>query len=225
MAGTEVSNAQDDATQPSAQVTRASAVEFKRDLLTLLLSVFTGFGHIYRRSFIKGALLLSLFLVMANGWLLGRVLLSRPVLASWLLFLCPFMTVVIWLFGIIDGYRIGFRRDHVRLRGRRRELLQRSITAYLNNQLEESRRVLLRAIKYDYDWDDAFLLFHIGVIELRIYEQLKRQGDTRGANKKLRAARSAFGRYLSRDPEGAWRSEIVDEYQRYQIKLPRLFQR
>lgn len=193
---------------------------FWKNLLTLLLSVLTGAGHVYRRSYVKGALLLSVFLVAANGWFLGRVLLSRPELAAWLLWACPFLTVTIWVFGVIDAYRIGFRLNRSRFKRRRRELLQRSLRAYLTNQLEEARRVLLRAIKYDHDWDEPSLLVHLGVLELRLYEQLKAEGDRRGANLKFKAARRAFSQYLSRNPKGPWRKDICQECEKCDLKLP-----
>lgn len=200
---------------------RQARRQWRRDLKTLLLSIIPGLGHLGARHPLTGAALFSLFILFANMVVLGRILLGDPRLSDWLIRVFTPAAALVWIIGLAHAWRIGFGRDRPRLRERRRELLRGGVLAYLRDQLPLARRKLLRAIRYDYDWEDPALLFHLGVVELRLAQHADEEGNRRLAQAKRKAAARAFDRCLIRAPESPWASEILEECEQANIKAPR----
>jgi hypothetical protein len=180
-----------------------------------------GLGQVKMGYPLSGAILFCFFLFAINGIFLGRVLLIDPQVTQLLTWISLPLTISLWLFSVFHTFRISFGRDRPRLARRRQELLQRSLIAYLRNQLHEARRVLKRAIRYDYDWQDAPLLFHLGVLELRLAEQAIESGNEGEASRRKKLALKAFRRYINRDPKRLWGQEIFEECQKSGIPPPR----
>jgi hypothetical protein len=206
----------------AAETSQRQVIETRRrNLKALVLSVLPGLGQSRMGYPLAGSILFCLFLFAINGVFLGKVLLVDPKITRLLTLISTPLAILLWLFGVFHTWRISFGRNRPRLYQRRRELLQRSLTAYLKNQLHEARRVLKRAIRYDYDWDDAALLFHLGVIELRLADQALLSGDEGEATRRRRAAIKAFGRYINRDPKQTWKLEIFEECRKSGVNPPR----
>lgn len=193
----------------------------RRNLIAVLYSLVPGLGHAKMGYPLAGAILFCLSLFAINTIFLGKVLLIDPKATQMMIWIATPIAVLLWLFSVIHTLRISFWRNRPHLKKRRRELLQRSLTAYMKNQVHEARRILKRAIRYDYDWEEASLLFHLGVYELRLAEQAQHSGDEAEAKRRRKAARKAFQRYLYRDPKQTWKSEIIEECRRSGLNPPR----
>ena len=193
----------------------------RRNLIAVLYSLVPGLGHAKMGYPLAGAVLFCLSLFAINTIFLGKVLLIDPKATQLMIWIATPIAVLLWLFSVIHTLRISFWRNRPHLKKRRRELLQRSLTAYMKNQVHEARRILKRAIRYDYDWEEAALLFHLGVYELRLAEQAQHSGDEAEAKRRRKAARKAFQRYLYRDPKQTWKSEIIEECRRSGLNPPR----
>lgn len=193
----------------------------RRNLIAVLYSLVPGLGHTKMGYPLAGAILFCLSLLAINTIFLGKVLLIDPKATQLMIWIATPIAVLLWLFSVIHTLRISFWRNRPHLKKRRRELLQRSLTAYMKNQVHEARRILKRAIRYDYDWEEASLLFHLGVYELRLAEQAQHSGDEGEAKRRRKAARKAFQRYLYRDPKQTWKSEIIEECRRSGLNPPR----
>lgn len=193
----------------------------RRNILAVIYSFVPGLGHAKMGYPLAGAILFCLSLLALNSIFLGKVLLIDPKVTKLMIWISTPLAVLLWLFSIFHTLRISFWRNRPHLKQRRRELLQRSLTAYLKNQVHEARRILKRAIRYDYDWEEASLLFHLGIFELRLAEQAQYSGDEVEATRRRKAARKAFQRYLHRDPKQTWKSEIIEECRRSGLAPPR----
>jgi hypothetical protein len=196
---------------------------FRRNLRAAIASVIPGLGHASLGYHLSGAIIASLFLVAINGAFLGMVLQSMPELVTQLRAAAPGLALAIWIVSIADSWRISFGRDRARLTRRRRELLQRGLRAYLCDRFDDARRNLRRAIRYDYDWEDPVLYFHLAVVEIRSAEMLAARGEERAAHRSRRAAQRAFARYAERDQRSRWRAEVESECARAGIPPPRFY--
>lgn len=186
----------------------------------LFWGLISGLGHIRLGYALSGAMFLCLFLVSVNALFLSRVLLRDPERMRQLFLISSLSSVTIWALSLADLWRRSFGRDRVALKQKRRDMLRQAQIAYLREDFDEALRVLRRAARKDYDWEDPAVFFHLAVVELRRAQQSVAAGRPRAAQRARRAASRAFENCLLRDSELAWGQEICRESQAAGLKIP-----
>jgi hypothetical protein len=190
----------------------------------MLLSLVTGWGHIYLRHYVLGAILFCLFATALNGVFLGSVIESDKSLARFIFDASVPAAGAIWLFGLVHAWKISYGCDRVKLRAERTRLFRDGLTAYLRDDLDTAARALESCVDRDVDWEDSDALFHLGVVEMRRAEVFGGRGERRAAERAQSRGLRAFKVCLAHDDRKKWRGEIAHEQARAKqkpVRLPR----
>jgi hypothetical protein len=184
----------------------------------MLLSLVTGFGHIYLRHYILGAFLFSLFVAGLDGIFLGAVIESNKAFAYFIYRASVPFTIAVWAFGLVHAWHISYGTDRSKLRLERAKLFREGLTAYLRDDLDAAARCLESCVDRDVDWEDPDALFHLGVVELRRAERHAERGERRAAERARRRGARAFRMCLAHDDRKKWRGEIAHEQARARLE-------
>lgn len=183
----------------------------------MLLSVVTGFGHVYLRHYVLGALLFAVFATALNAVFLGSVIESNKMLAHALFRAGVPLAIGTWVVGLVHAWKISYGTDRRRLREERQRLFREGLIAYVRDDLDAAARALGRVIDKDVDWEETDALFHLGVVELRRARRFEGGGEARKAARSRRCAQRAFRSCLARDDRKKWRGEIAHERERARL--------
>lgn len=184
----------------------------------LALSIVTGLGHVYLRHYVLGAILFALFATALNGVFLGSVIESNKAAGQVLVHVSVPAAIVIWVVGLVHAYRLSYGTDRARLREERQKLFREGFIAYLRDELDAAAHALGQAVARDVDWEESDILFHLGVVELRIAERAHLRGERKVAEHARQRGLRAFKNCLARDEKKKWRAEI--DVERARAKNP-----
>ena len=184
-----------------------------RNHVALLLSLVSGFGHLYLDHYLLGAALFAVFVTALNGVFLGFTLqsLEHP---QWVQWTSIVVGVVTWVGAFWHCWLLSYGTDRLAIAREKEHLLRDGLLAYLRDELEQALSLLERAVELDIDWEDPDPLFHLGVVTSRMAERRARRGDSMGARIDRRRAQWAFRTCLQRDPTRKWAEEIQTELKR-----------
>jgi hypothetical protein len=168
----------------------------------------TGLGHVYLRHYVRGAVLFALFATALNGIFLGEVIESNKALGRTLVHVSVPAAIVIWVVGLAHAYTISYGTDRHRLRTERQKLFREGLLAYLRDELDSAALALSQAVERDVDWEDADILFHLGVVELRRAERSFLAGERRSGERARTRGLRALRTCMARDEGKKWRAEI-----------------
>ena len=179
----------------------------------MLLSLVSGFGHLYLDHYLLGAALFAVFVTALNGVFLGFTLqsLEHP---QWVQWTSIGVGVVVWIGSLWHCWLLSYGTDRLALAREKERLLREGLLAYLRDELEQSLSMLEQAVALDIDWEDPDPLFHLGVVTSRMAERRARRGDSMGARTDRRRAQWAFRTCLQRDSSRKWEGEIQNELKR-----------
>lgn len=160
----------------------------------VVFSLVPGLGHIVLGRCVRGLLLFFLFTTFLNGLLLWPAIsgesYARKSQAGFLA-----AAGLLWLYAVLDAFRIAYWRKRRSLRKRKLQHLRTGLGHYLRDEWDLAREEFRQILRKDRDDPDAH--FHLGMV-------YKAEGRWRAARRHLR--RSVYV-----DELGKWRHEVAEE--------------
>lgn len=171
-------------------------MKFRKLLALLLTVILPGLGHFIIRQYLRASLLLLLFVLLADGTVVGRMLIAprNAELGGQMTLLCAAGAGCIWLAAVAHIFYLNFIFNEKAHRDRIEQLFQQGQQNYLRSQYDEAAAAFRRAVRLDPE--DPDVRFYLGCT-------LREMGLKRKARSQLRKCRIL-------DVQDKWEWEVKD---------------